>query len=591
VVGWNDGADLIYQAFDAKGNKVGGSYTAIDDTVVASEITGLAGGLLANVHASTDEDSDGNAIRSSVDALVRTTIGNGTNESLKGDSLRDDMFGLGGNDTLSGGDGDDRLEGGLGNDRLNGGSGFDTAFYDQAAVSVKIDLALAGAQNTGAAGTDTLISIEGIEGGKFNDTLKGNEQANLIFGVTGDDVIEGRGGNDTLVGWTGIDTVSYAEAKSGVRVSLAVTTAQNTGGAAIDTLSEFERLIGSNFNDVLTGNAVDNILRGGGGADKLSGGNGNDTLDGGAGADSITGGNGNDTLDGGAGNDTMDGGAGSDWATYAASALGVKVNLGLATAQNTGGAGIDTLVNIDHLIGTKANDRFTGNGSDNELRGGAGNDTLLGGDGADIIDGGAGNDVMNGGGGIDLVTYATAGSAVKVSLAVTSAQNTLGSGTDTLSNFENLTGSKFNDTLTGNSLGNFIIGGAGKDAMSGGSGDDTLVGGAGADQLKGNGGSDTFVYLSLSDSGSSLSLRDLITDFGTGDKIDLSAIDADKTTGGDQAFVLDDTPDGAGDLSITVDDASNRTIIRLFVDGDATADAVIMLSGDHSALTAGDFVL
>jgi len=76
-----------------------------------------------------------------------------------------------------------------------------------------------------------------------------------------------------------------------------------------------------------------------------------------------------------------------------------------------------------------------------------------------------------------------------------------------------------------------------------------------------------------------------------GDKIDLSAIDADIISGGDQAFVLDNTPDGAGDLSITINEANNRTIIRLFVDNDATADAVIMLSGDHSALTEADFVL
>jgi Ca2+-binding RTX toxin-like protein len=156
---------------------------------------------------------------------------------------------------------------------------------------------------------------------------------------------------------------------------------------------------------------------------------------------------------------------------------------------------------------------------------------------------------------------------------------------------DTLTSGSGNDSLYGGDGNDRLTAGRGDDQLCGGAGDDTLVGGAGADQMKGGGGSDTFVYQSLSDSGSALSLRDLITDFGTGDKIDLSAIDADKTTGGDQAFVLDNTPDGAGDLSITVDDANNRTIIRLFVDADTTADAVIMLSGDHSALTAGDFIL
>ena len=108
--------------------------------------------------------------------------------------------------------------------------------------------------------------------------------------------------------------------------------------------------------------------------------------------------------------------------------------------------------------------------------------------------------------------------------------------------------------------------------MIGGGDDDTLVGGAGADQLKGGAGSDTSVYRSVSDSGPALSMRDLITDFGSGDKIDVSAI-------------------GVDDLSITFDGPNNRTIIQLFVGNDATADAVIMLSGDHSALTPADFVL
>ena len=89
----------------------------------------------------------------------------------------------------------------------------------------------------------------------------------------------------------GIDTVSYANATSGangqgVTVNLALTTAQNTVTAGTDTLSGFENLTGSEFNDTLTGTTAANVLTGLGG---------NDTLNGGAGADTMLGGTGNDT--------------------------------------------------------------------------------------------------------------------------------------------------------------------------------------------------------------------------------------------------------------------------------------------------------
>ena len=68
-----------------------------------------------------------------------------------------------------------------------------------------------------------------------------------------------------------------------------------------------------------------------------------------------------------------------------------------------------------------------------------------------------------------------------VSLATGTAQDTIGAGTDTLTNIENLTGSGHNDTLTGDAGSNTLDGGAGDDSLSGGAGDDTLDGGAGTD--------------------------------------------------------------------------------------------------------------
>jgi len=104
--------------------------------------------------------------------------------------------------------------------------------------------------------------------------------------------------NDTFTGGLGIDTVSYAAAPNGVVVSLLPAPGstnpppQNTGHG-IDSLISIEALIGSSFNDNLTGSA------------------GNNTIDGGAGL----------------GVDTLDGGAGIDTVSYASATAGVNVSL------------------------------------------------------------------------------------------------------------------------------------------------------------------------------------------------------------------------------------------------------------------------
>ena len=323
-----------------------------------------------------------------------------------------------GNDVLLGFAGNDILNGGAGNDKLNGGDGSDTATYASAAAAVVVSLANSAAQNTGGAGTDTLISIENLVGSKYGDTLTGN---------TGNNLFTGGAGNDVINGGDGVDTASYVGATVGVRVSLALTSAQNTLGAGTDTLTGIENLSGSALADTLTGNSGANALLGLGG---------------------------NDVLNGGAGNDVLDGGLGVDTASYAGAAAGVTVNLATTTAQNTLGAGTDLLREIENLIGSSRDDTLTGNAANNSINGGAGNDKL------------------NGAGGIDTVSYAGAGAAVTVTLASTAAQNTGGAGTDTLSNFENLAGSSFGDKLTGNGSANSIFGGGGNDILSGGAGAD-----------------------------------------------------------------------------------------------------------------------
>lgn len=107
---------------------------------------------------------------------------------------------------------------------------------------------------------------------------------------------------------------------------------------------------------------------------------------------SMQGGEGDDTLVSGRGNDTIDGGSGVDTLSYIQATSGVKVTLAKLTAQNTVGAGTDTISGIENLIGSNLNDNLTGNSGANRISGGDGNDTLNGGAGADVLEGGEGND-------------------------------------------------------------------------------------------------------------------------------------------------------------------------------------------------------
>jgi Ca2+-binding RTX toxin-like protein len=111
-------------------------------------------------------------------------------------------------------------------------------------------------------------------------------------------------------------------------------------------------------DDVITGLDGGDVLLGNSGRDTLYGMGGNDTLDGGAGADRLYGGWGDDSLhpdSGGIANDYVDGGDGIDTIDYSTAPVttrGVTVNLGLTSAQDTKGAGKDTILNVENAVGT-----------------------------------------------------------------------------------------------------------------------------------------------------------------------------------------------------------------------------------------------
>lgn len=137
------------------------------------------------------------------------------------------------------------------------------------------------------------------------------------------------------------------------------------------------------------------------------------------------------------------------------------------------------------------------------------------------------------------------------------------------------------DRLMGGSVEDTISGGDGKDRLFGKDGDDALTGGLGSDDLTGAGGADTFVFLTTNDS--KVGKEDLIRDLQKIDIIDLSAIDADTGTGGDQAFHLVGAfTSHAGEAVLSYDSGTNQTSLMLDVDGDGSSDSTILISGDQS---------
>ena len=160
-----------------------------------------------------------------------------------------------------------------------------------------------------------------------------------------------------------------------------------------------------------------------------------------------------------------------------------------------------------------------------DLYGSSGADTLTGDPGDNLIWGGAGADIIDGGDGLDTLDYGGSDAGVRVNLAENTAAGGHAEG-DSITNFEHIQGSAFDDILTGDSGINILIGGAGddtvdgagaNDSLRGGDGADFLTGGIGADRLKGGKDNDTFIFLAGDDS------TDIIADFTNGeDLIDLS---------------------------------------------------------------------
>ncbi len=375
--------------------------------------------------------------------------------------------------------------------------------------------------------------------------------------------------------------MTYAESSVGVTVNLAAGTGSG-GFAEGDTLSGIEWVIGSQFDDVVTGDASDNQIIGYAGADRLTGGAGTDILGGMVG---------DDVLDGGEGDDYLLGDVGDD--TY-------YVNSASDIVAEDADAGYDTIVssvaltlvdNVEELRLSGAVDvAATGNSLANSLLGNSGANDVRGMAGDDVLDGMGGADRLDGGAGVDTASYDSAATGVVIDLAAGTASGGDAQG-DVLVGIENLCGSQGSDTLVGSTDANKLQGWNGNDVLRGGAGADVLNGGIGADTLTGGTGNDTFVYASAADSTVAAAGKDAILDFTAGDRIDLSAIDADGNTGnGDTTFVLGTGNfTGPGQIRVLAFE-NNRYGVYLDINGDNTPDSIINVYSSH-ALTAVDFTL
>jgi Ca2+-binding RTX toxin-like protein len=446
-----------------------------------------------------------------------------SNIIFNGDEPRN-ITGTSGNDVTYGTSTNNLIMASAGDNYINGLGGYDTIIYAFIGSAINADLSQNTASN-GSGGTDILIDIENVAGSNFNDTITGDSSANYFYGLGGDDIIDGGAGNDR---------VDYSYGIAGVNVNLNTGTATD-GFGGTDTLTSIENVVGSAYNDVISGNALANYLWGEAGVDYLYGQDGNDVIYGGLGQDRLYGHDGNDTLNGGddrdwiygyadddilngdGGDDIMNGGAGADTLNggdgvdklYGEDGddilkgendndrlyggLGNDILIGDDNDPNTGfggqdflygGDGNDTLYgggSADYLYGEADNDTLYGQDANDRLFGGLGDDTLYGDAGADFLYGDnddgsliGGNDIIYGGNGSDVIR----GDA----------------GNDTLygeRNDDNLFGEEGNDTLYGGFHDDYLYGGDGNDTLKGEDGADILFGDDGLDVLIGGAGVDT----------------------------------------------------------------------------------------------------
>ena len=333
-------------------------------------------------------------------------------DPITGDPDDDILYGSSANNRLNGGAGDDVLYGGPGDDELRGGPGVDSF--------------------EGGPGSDTMI-VDAYDVFSIDD--EGAYSAR-----TEEDAIDG---GENPGGSENSDTLSFQDwvddtHRDGVTVDLSAETVTYRGVMSTRVYNNIEHIIGSRYDDTLTGDDGDNVIEGGDGDDMLDG-RGN----------SATGG---------------------DTVSYRSSDDGVTVSLVSGFTLEGGHAAGDEISNFENIIGSRYADTLTGDGGNN------------------VIEGLAGNDTLDGGAGTDTLSYQSSPGGVQVDLnrgdlddgtrlIERSANGHAAGDKVTFATFENIIGSRHGDTLTGDNNANTLTGGAGNDELHGDDGTDMLFGG------------------------------------------------------------------------------------------------------------------
>lgn len=419
-----------------------------------------------------------------------------------------------GNDSLIAGGGNDTIDSGAGADTVDGGAGIDLWYADQSETITPITIDLNGFSDLPNGGSVVNFEAFRLSTGAGNDTLIGHQflsgsnyqQSDSVTSGAGNDQIKlWLGGDDTVNGGSGIDTLSVLNGLGLGGISLHGLTQSGDGWSGLIDgylghnihFTGIDRLVYSdlsNGHDSIAGLALSDEIDAGGGNDTVNGGAGNDTLIGGSGNDILKGDAGFDRLEGGSGADTMEGGENGD--LYLVDNAGdviietletSGVDKVVSTVDVTLWEGIETLV-LAGSLDTNA----TGNDLDNYILASTGNNVVIGCGGHDRLEaaggddtlfGGGGNDTLNGGPGSDIIHVDDTGDRVAESRRWAGTDTVISSvdfrmGTAHIENLE-LTGSAI--LGAGNGLMNLITGNDEDNILDGGKNIDTLIGGEGND--------------------------------------------------------------------------------------------------------------